>query len=215
MKRLYPKWVHQAPAMLRGLVEARNWLLAYVLLILTPAAFLLYSYYQKTSVVLEQEVTRSMLQTIKQTGINLQYQLDRVRDTSNSLFMNPALYYNLAESDDAYPVDVAKNLRSLLGVAENNENVFRVRLFVDDTKLYAGEKINFFPLESLKLRPWYAQVLEAGGSLVWTGAYLEHYIDRDDAYVISAARMLRTRGCTTGLSGCWSSICPSKSSAVC
>ncbi|OXM83405.1 cache domain-containing sensor histidine kinase [Paenibacillus rigui] len=191
MKRHVSKWFAQTPSMLRGLVDARYWLLAYALFILLPAGFLLYSYYQKTTAILEQEVTRSMLQTMKQTGINVQYQLDRVKDTSNTLFMNPNLYSYLAESDEAYPIDVTKNLRLLLGAAENNENVFRVRLFVDDTKLYAGEKINFFPLETLKSRPWYSRVLEAGGSIVWTGAYEEHYIDKDDTYVFSIARMLR------------------------
>lgn len=191
MKRAYPRWMHHLPALLRGMIEARNWLLAYVLLILAPAGFLLYTYYQKSSAILEQEVTRTMLQTIKQTGINLQYQLDRVRDTSNSLFMSPSLYKYLVESDEAFPIDVMRNLRSLLEVAENNENVFNVRLFVDDSKLYAGENVNFFSVESLKGRPWYPRVLEASGTLVWTGAYREHYIDRDDAYVFSAARMLR------------------------
>ncbi|ULL18228.1 sensor histidine kinase [Paenibacillus sp. H1-7] len=191
MKKRYPRWIRQLPALFRGIIEARNWLLAYVVFILVPAGFLLYTYYQKSSAILEQEVTRTMLQTIKQTGINLQYQLDRVRDTSNSLFMSPSLYRYLAEPDSVFPIDVMKNLRSLLEVAENNENVFRVRLFVDDSKLYAGEKVNFFPVESLKGRPWYPHVLEAGGSLVWTETYKEHYIDRDDAYVISAVRMLR------------------------
>ncbi|UUZ80877.1 cache domain-containing protein [Paenibacillus sp. P26] len=191
MKPHAPRWLNWLMPPLRGIVAARYWLMAYVLLILLPVSLLLYSYYQKSAAILEQEVTRSMLQTLRQTGINLQYQMDRVRDTSNALFMNPYLYKYVMGPDTDDPFDTVKGLRSLIGAAESNDNVFRIRLFVEDTKLYAGEKINFFPLANLKARSWYPRIVEAGGSMVWTGAYKESYIDKGDAYVLSSARMLR------------------------
>jgi two-component system sensor histidine kinase YesM len=191
MKRFGSRWFQSLLQLFQGMIAARYWLLAYMLLILLPVGFFLYSYYQRSSSILEEEVTRSMLQTVKQAGINLQFQMDRVRDTSNSVFMNPYLYKYLTDSDSAYPIDVLKDLRSLIDAAQTNENVFRVRLFVDESKLYAGEKVNFFELNSLKNRPWYSKIIEAGGSIVWTGTYLESYIYRDDTYVLSSARMMR------------------------
>jgi two-component system sensor histidine kinase YesM len=188
MKPRASRWGNKLLQLLRGIVAARNWLLAYVLLILLPAGLLMYSYYQKSSLILEQEVSKTMLQTIKQAGINLQFQMDRVRDTSNSMFLNPNLYKYLMAPESAYDLT---HLRSIIEAAQTNENVIRVRVFVDGSKLYAGEKVNFFSMESLKGRSWYSQVIEAGGTIVWTGAYMEKYIDREDALVLSNVRMLR------------------------
>ncbi|WP_248926872.1 sensor histidine kinase [Paenibacillus hamazuiensis] len=175
----------------QGFAAARYWLLAYVLIILLPSLAVLYFYQQRTTAWLEEEVTRSMLQTIKQTGINLTGQLGRIQEISNALFMNPNLYAYIKAADSSDPLTNLKNFRPLIDSAQANDNIFRVRVFMDDSNLYSGEKINFFPLSSVLSRPWYARVVEAGGSIVWSGAYLEHYIDRDDTYVISSARMLR------------------------
>jgi two-component system sensor histidine kinase YesM len=189
MNPLARKWFNKLLVPIRGIIAARRWLIVYVFLILLPAAFSLYIYYQKSSELLEQQVSRSMQQTIKQAGINLQFQMNRVRDASNTVLMN--LYKYLLDSGSANPIDVLKDFRSLIDVAQTNEIVFRVRLFVEDSNLYAGEKVNFFPLTSLQDRAWYSRVLEAGGSIIWTGAYKETYIDREDTYVISSARMVR------------------------
>ncbi|NOU98268.1 sensor histidine kinase [Paenibacillus sp. LMG 31456] len=195
MKSMLHKGARYSLLLLKELAAARTWLLCYVLLILLPASFLLYFYYERSSVILEKEVTRSMLQTMKQTGINLTYQFERVRDTSNSLFMNPNLYKYLDQSEATAPIGqqlvVLKDLRYMMDTAETNGNVFRVRLFVDKSRIYAGELINFFPMDSLKSRPWYNSVIEAGGSIVWIGAYEEKYIDKGSAYVLSTARMIR------------------------
>ncbi|MFD0682815.1 MULTISPECIES: cache domain-containing sensor histidine kinase [unclassified Paenibacillus] len=195
MKSMLHKGARYSLLLLKELAAARTWLLCYVLLILLPASFLLYFYYERSSVILEKEVTRSMLQTMKQTGINLTYQFERVRDTSNSIFMNPNLYKYLDQSEATAPIGqqlvVLKDLRYMMDTAETNGNVFRVRLFVDKSRIYAGELINFFPMDSLKSRPWYNSVIEAGGSIVWVGAYQENYIDRGSAYVLSTARMIR------------------------
>ncbi|TDF93205.1 sensor histidine kinase [Paenibacillus piri] len=195
MKVWLQKRKRDVTLLLKQFIAARTWLLCYVLLILLPASALLYFYVQRSSGILEGEVTRSMLQTVKQTGINLTYQFERVRDTSNSIFMNPNLYQYLNQSEATAPIGqqlvALKDLRYMMDTAETNGNVFRVRLFVDKSRIYAGELINFFPLDSLKSRPWYNNVTEAGGSIVWTGAYEEKYIDRESAYVLSGARMIR------------------------
>ncbi|MDF2961604.1 MAG: histidine kinase [Paenibacillus sp.] len=196
MKELALKVINYVVLLFKELMAARIWLLGYILFILLPASLLLYFYYQRSSVILEEEVTRSMQQTMKQTGINLSYQLERVRDTSNSIFMNPNLYQYLNESDASAPIGqqltVLKDLRYMMDTAETNGQVYRVRLFVDKSRIYAGEMVNFFSLDSLKDRAWYNSVIEAGGSIVWIGSNLERYIDKGEStYVLSSARMIR------------------------
>jgi two-component system sensor histidine kinase YesM len=179
-------------ALAQGIVAARKWLLAYVVLILVPASVMLYSYYQKSSQILEEEVTRTMQQTLKQAGINLNDRINHVRDISNSIFMNQNLYEYLNGSNEiGEQLNQMANLRNLVESVQTNSNILRVRLFIDPSKLYSGDNINFFPLDSLKNRPWYKPIMDAGGSIVWTGDYKETYLDEGDQNILSCARVLR------------------------
>jgi two-component system sensor histidine kinase YesM len=201
MKQLLGNASNNALMLFKGVVAARRWLIAYILLILLPASVLLYSYSQKSSRILEEEVTKTMLQTLKQAGINLNYKFDTVRDMSNVIFMNPKLTQYLSSTSYAEQLEAIKELRYLVDNAQTNPNVFRVRMFVEGSKLFSNDMVNFFPLESVKNRPWYPEVAEAGGLLRWTGAYKESYIDRDDTYIFSGARILRDPDSFEQLSG--------------
>ncbi|BBH21776.1 histidine kinase [Paenibacillus baekrokdamisoli] len=192
MKRFLKRSWDYGLLILKGVMAAKSWLLAYIVFILIPASMLLYTYTQKSSQILVEEVTNSMLQTLKQASINLDYQFDSVRDTSNIIFMNPKLHQYLSSTATVgQQLDSLKELRYLVDNAQTNPNVFRVRLFVNGNRLYAGEKVNFFTLDTLKNRSWYKQVRDAGGTMLWTGAYLESYIDTESTYVFSGARILR------------------------
>jgi two-component system sensor histidine kinase YesM len=193
-----------ATMILRNVLAARFWLIAYVVLILIPASIFIYAYSQRYSRILEEEVTRSMLQTLKQAEINLDHQLDSLRDTSNSLFLNPKLQQYLNNSTTySEQIDALKELRYLIDNGQTNSNVFRVRLYVDEKKLFSHEKVNFFPIETLQKRPWYQSVVDAGGQLVWTGVYLENFIDPDkqQMYIYSGIRLLKNPEDYTNLSG--------------
>ncbi|OCT13007.1 hypothetical protein A8709_22060 [Paenibacillus pectinilyticus] len=176
----------------KGVLAARLWLIAYVVLILIPASIFLYVYSQRYSHILEDEVTRSMLQTLKQAEINLDHQFGSLSDTSNTMFLNPKLLQYLSNSIPySEQIDALKELRYLMDNGQTNSNVFRVRLYVDESKLFSHERVNFFPKDTLKTRPWYETVINAGGRLVWTGVYKESFIDREDAYIYSGIRLLR------------------------
>ncbi|NOU64764.1 sensor histidine kinase [Paenibacillus sp. LMG 31461] len=186
----------------KSVLAARLWLIAYVVLIIIPASIFLYAYSQRYSHILEEEVTRSMLQTLKQAEINLDHQFDSLRDTSNSLFLNPKLMQYLSNSTPLNEqIDALKELRYLIDNGQTNTNVFRVRLYVDENKLFSHERVNFFPMDVLKTRPWYEAVVKAGGHLVWTGVYQESFIDRDDTYIYSGIRLLRDPDHYENLSG--------------
>ncbi|WP_274472484.1 MULTISPECIES: sensor histidine kinase [unclassified Paenibacillus] len=192
MKRLLTNCWNYVLLLANGMMAAKYWLLGYVLFILIPAAVLLIAHTQRSSHILEEEVTNTMLQTLKQASINLDFQFDSVRDTSNTLFMNPKLgeYLNRQVTLEQQ-LESLKELRYLVDSSEANTNVFRVRLFVNGDRMFTGEKVNFFTQESLESWPWYEKVMNSGGAIVWSGAYLESYIDRGPVYIFSAARMLR------------------------
>ncbi|WP_052091995.1 sensor histidine kinase [Paenibacillus sp. FSL H7-0357] len=176
----------------QGILAARKWLLVYALLILLPVSILLASFYQRSNEILEQEVTRSMQLTLKQAGLNLTYKLEHIRDSSNSVFMNQILYDNLLQKVSiTEQLKQIKELRNLAETAQENEDIFRLRFFVDPSRLYAGDRINLYSFEDAKQYPWYESVIEAGGGMVWTGVYQEKYNDIGKKNIFSVARMLR------------------------
>lgn len=176
----------------QGMLAARKWLLAYFIIILLPASLLLVSYYQRSSRILEEEVTATMGQTLKQAALNINYKLEHVVDTVDSIFMNPLLYDNLSKEDTVFrQLEQLKRLRGLAALAQENRDIVRMRIFVDDSRLYAGEGVNLFSMDQLRKYPWFQEVLEAGGGMVWTGVYVEDYYEEGEKNVFSVARALR------------------------
>lgn len=115
----------------QGILAARKWLIAYVILILLPVSVMLASFYQRSSDILEQEVTSTMQLTLKQAGMNLTYKLDHIRDSSNSVFMNQVLYSNLQQKDSITDeLNQLKELRNLAETAQENEDIFRLRFLL-------------------------------------------------------------------------------------
>lgn len=184
-----------AVSLARRIRIPRQWLLAYLLLIVVPAGIFLYGYYERSASILKSEVIRTMQQALKQAGSNLSYRLEHIYDISNAAFMNPNLhsYLSVGADDQSMEIQlqVIKDLRFLVDTVQSNSDVFHVRLYVDQSKLYAGEKINFFSLDSLKNKAWYSPVIEANGGIVPIGAYEESFLDIGKARVFSFARMLR------------------------
>lgn len=176
----------------QGILAARKWLLAYIVLILLPASVMLASFYQRSNDILEKEVTRTMQQTLKQAGLNLTYKLNHIRDSSNSVFMNQILYDNLLQKDSITDqLSQIRELRNLAETAQENVDIFRLRFFVDSSRMFGADRINLYPMNDMKKYPWYQSVKNAGGGMVWTGVYQETYNDIGEKNILSAARLLR------------------------
>lgn len=194
--RIEKFWVlKQLKEMNRKLSISKKVILLYVFLILIPACALIYSYYHRSTGIIESEVTNAILQAVKQAEINISYRLDNIRDISNSVFMNPNLHAYISRIGESDTIDQqiedAKELGKIIESAQANTDVFRVRLFVDKSKIYSGEGINFFTLEDAKLWGWYNNVIHENGRIFWKGTYKEKYINNEEAYVVSAVRMLK------------------------
>jgi two-component system sensor histidine kinase YesM len=178
--------------LMQGIFAAKKWLIAYVVLILIPISIMLTSYYQRSSDILEQEVTRTMQQTLKQAGINLTYKLDHIQDISNSVFMNQTLYDNLVPQESITgQLEQMVKLRNLAETVQANMDIFRIRIFVNPSKIYAGDSINLYPMSVLEKRPWHQKIMDEGGGMVWTGVYEENYVDIGKQNIFSVARVLR------------------------
>jgi two-component system sensor histidine kinase YesM len=173
----------------------RQGVLAYLILIVVPAIAILYGSYERTTSILKEEASRSLLETLKQAGSNISFRMEQIEDTSNSLFMNAKLHRYLITGDEEQSVgaqmQALEELRNIVESVESSNSVFRVRLFVDDSKLYANERMNFFPLRSLESRAWYANIIKGNGKPIWTRSYQENYLGTGAVQIFSSARILR------------------------
>ncbi|TBL70725.1 cache domain-containing sensor histidine kinase [Paenibacillus thalictri] len=168
----------------------------YLLLILMPSSSLLYVYYLKSSDIAKQEFIQSMQQTLKQVEINISYKLDSVANVSDMLISNPNLFSYLSMEADGFAsfrqVQAMNELKTIINSAQNNREVYYVRLFIRPTLQYSREGIQFFPLDDMKKRSWYEAVLARNGAIYWSAPYVEHFAEnQEDVPVISSTRMLR------------------------
>ena len=72
-----------------GKIGRRHLLLFYVSLIIVATGALFYFYDLKSSGMMEKEITKSVLQTLKQTDINISNRLDKAQIISESVFSSP------------------------------------------------------------------------------------------------------------------------------
>jgi two-component system, sensor histidine kinase YesM len=179
----------------RKLSMKKKIFLSYIFLILIPACLLMYFYYQNTSSIIEKGVTNSILQALKQTEINISYRLEAVENVSNILFMNKDFHTYLGQDDENSPIgqviDNWKNMNRIIAGAQDNKDIFKIRVFVSSNKLYSGELDNFLPLSSIQNKEWYSGVIENNGRIFWRDTTLERYLHNEYMNVISCMRMMR------------------------
>ncbi|TBL70399.1 cache domain-containing sensor histidine kinase [Paenibacillus thalictri] len=167
-------------------------LLIYLIFIFLPSCLLMYGYYQKTSAILERDMSASMLQTLKQAEYNISGRLELIENISDGFIANPDVFGFL--SDLAKPSYLQygdfQALEKLVGSGERNRDVRQIRIFVQPELLYANESLHFFPLRNVQSESWYAKIKARNGAVYWGGTHLQSYLGGDAAYVASAARVL-------------------------
>lgn len=188
--------INTAPFTLnRKLSMGKKILLSYIFLILIPACLLMLFYYKRSSVIIEREVTNSILQVLKQTEMNISYKLDGIENVSDMLCMNNVLYTYLGQDEVDTPmgqkIDEGIELLKILRAAQNSKDIYKIRLFMRSEKFYAGELNNLFPLDMIQKESWYNEVIDNNGRILWRNTQYERYISQESLHIISCMRMLR------------------------
>lgn len=173
---------------------SKRMIITYILLILIPTGTLIYFYYLKSSNIIETEVTNSLLQTLKQSDINISNKLNNVADISDEIFLNRDVQEFVSDSNNAdimAQVNKVKNLKDTFVELSNKRDNYRIRIGVSDKNIASGERINFFPIKDIVNKEWYGDVVDQFGGILWTDCYKEKYIDEGEKNIISCARVLK------------------------
>jgi two-component system sensor histidine kinase YesM len=173
----------------------RKIIYVYLFLVLLPACVLLFFYFEKSSAVLEQQVSESILRAVQQVKINVDYRLSKVSDVSDSLILNDNVYDNLAtDPNSGTTFAQVKEQRELSNIIMSlqGSDIYRIKLYVTENKLYANERIHFFSLKDAQAEPWYEEVIGRSGAAYWISSRKQSYIDTGSSVqVLSLARLIR------------------------
>lgn len=173
----------------------RRMILLYLIIVLLPAGALLYYYFQRSEDILERQVTMSILNSVRQVKINVDYRLSKVDEISDALILNRELYELLASDPSSGPsysqVQEGDKLGQLIRSLQGSD-IRKIKLYVNPGKMYAREHVNFFSLDEAREEPWYERVIERNGAVSWIPARTVSYLGSPgQVRVVSSARIIR------------------------
>ncbi|WP_168120227.1 sensor histidine kinase [Paenibacillus sp. HB172176] len=173
----------------------RRMLIVYMLIVLLPAGGLLYYYMVTSSHIVEKQVTQSILKSVQQVKINVDYRLSKVAEISDALILNKELYELLSNDPKSGvnydQVEEEEKLESMIRNLQGND-IAKIKLYVNPDKMYAREHVNFFSLREATQLAWYDEIIRQNGSIYWAPSHEERYSGvNGEVRVISAARIIR------------------------
>lgn len=173
---------------------SKKMIIIYTFFVLIPACTLIYLYYLKSSSIIETEVTNSLLQTLKQSNINISNKLNNMADISNEIFLDTRVQDFVSDyNNNNIPVQLieVKNVKDMIISLTNKRENYKIKLYINEKKIASGEKINFFSVKDIMGKSWYDKIVQHNGGIFWTGVYKENHIDIGEVNIISCARILK------------------------
>lgn len=136
-----------------------KFLVTYFMLLMIPLFLVGMVYYQYFIRTIEQQSSRFALQTLKQTELHIDYMFKEIEALGSVFFSNVDINDMLRERYSDYEdVDDYKKLLNQIDIIKSNAQVFNVRLYVNDDKLYARDNKNIFPLSGLANDTYYQEL---------------------------------------------------------
>ncbi|GHU77993.1 sensor histidine kinase [Clostridia bacterium] len=173
-----------------------RWLTLYIAAAMLLMAALLTLIMRGSLIVMEEEVTLSILQTLKQTALNLSNDFTVARRVSDLLTSNiliqEALLTDPAEQTMGERIEELKHMREIIENVQTSSNVASMRLFVRDDKMYARERINFFSLSEFHSSELYSSVSGRGEFIsMQIAPQLDAAMNSESRSVVSFVRQIR------------------------
>lgn len=155
-----------------------KFLLSYFMLIIIPLLLLSSLTYSKVSSILENYITFSTKQAFDQTYSFLSYKLYRFADVSEIIRVDENIVDILNKSPKGYDIHSQVKdmtyLRKYLDSFQDNVDIYRVRLYVNDEYYYSADTVNLFGNMQAINSKWYPILKEPGRKDLWCPtSYLE------------------------------------------
>jgi two-component system sensor histidine kinase YesM len=165
------------------------------MLIIIPLMLLSGIVSNKVSKILEKNITFSTSQAIDQTYSFLSYKLYRISNISDIIRVDNNISNILAKDPSSYEIyDQVKDmyyLRHFLSSFEDNNDIFRVRLYVNDNYIYSTEGLNLYGINQAVGSNWFSVLKEYNSKNLWVpSSYLE-YVEISNLKLLSVAATIK------------------------
>lgn len=167
----------------------------YLLIVLVPTVVLFGLYIHVLTAQMEQEVTHTMLQALRQSALRVGNNLENLKSVSNYLFSSSTFNKSLAADperqkmeDQLEEMDAMSNT---LQAATESANLDSVRVYVPDGKIYARERQEFFPLSEFYADQAFKNISAKGEYLLLT---LSSLGEPEEKECISYVRLVKEYG---------------------
>ncbi len=134
-----------------GSLKIRNkFFLSYMVLLMLPLSFTGAYFYRYFLQTIEEQTNRFALQALEQSEMHIKLIMKEI-ETLGSLFsyniyIQDMLKERFSDYEDVVDFNI---LQSQLELIKSNAQVYNVRLYVNDNKLYARNYVDFFPISTL------------------------------------------------------------------
>lgn len=137
-------------------------MLSYFILILIPMIILTSISYRQASQIVEGQVLFSAKQVFEQTNAFLSYKINNIVKVSDIIAVDRNVNTILCKEPNSYSLpEQLKDMQALtdyLKSFQENDGIFRVRLYVNDKLIYAREKVNLFSFQEIQGLDWYKKL---------------------------------------------------------
>jgi two-component system, sensor histidine kinase YesM len=146
-------------------------LLSYFLLIIVPFSIFTFISDQRVSDTIENLVKYTARQSFEQSNAFISYKLKKIIDVQNAISVDSKINSTLAKNPDS--LDIPTQIRYMNEMSEylksfqNNDEIYNVKLYINDNFINADEKVNFLGLRSIIDTSCYKELQQGHGKNIW------------------------------------------------
>lgn len=169
-------------------------ILSYIFLIIIPWGIFMLFYSINISPSIESQVKYTAKQNFEQTYSFLFYKIKKILEISNIIILDKKLNSILSQKNDL--LDVYKqmgdsiDLSQFLQLYQNDDEIYQIKLYVNDNLFYSTENLNLFGINSISKSKWFKRMEFEIGKVFWPPPFSGENITDKAARVISAVRLI-------------------------
>ncbi|MFB6362757.1 sensor histidine kinase [Paenibacillus elgii] len=151
-------------------------------------------YYWKSTQIMQEETAKNIQNTLSRVAIDVVNLTDSIRQVSDSISANPNIreYLRRPVTDDDFQQSMEdfRKINDIIQSFPYKQEVFKIRIFFDTPIFYSSNKMNLLGMEQAASAPWYKDVNDRNGKIVWTSTYPYKFYHAWQENIISCVRVL-------------------------
>jgi two-component system sensor histidine kinase YesM len=168
---------------------------SYSIFIIIPLGLLTFFSYNQVSKTIEKLVLYSAKQNFEQTCSFLDYKIGKIIDITDDIPVNRNLVSILTKplADYTYPEQIrdSQDLNTqYLTPYQDEDDVYRLRLYVRDSVIYSKEHVNLFSMAEIENVKWYKLLTSRKDKVLWCPPAYFYGESEENVDVVSAARLI-------------------------